>query len=265
MKKILKKTITVIFVLGLIAGTVQIAQAASAPAQVRLTVKQTASKTVTLTWKKVSGADGYEIYRGEGASGSYTKIKTITNGSTLTYKNTGLSIGKKYYYKVRAYDKQGSKTVRGKYSSSKSVTVTNYKPVLTVSLPDTISKTDKTIKITITSSTKNDNCYIDGAFALEDLSSSGKIHDLRIVSYEKPKQNLKGNLTEGKRLLLRSGEKVILTCRLDRTFSYNRSKAELTACLLHKQKDYVSVYSVDKKNKIFTEAGYYQYLTETNQ
>lgn len=265
MKKILKKTITVIFVLALIAGTVQMAQAASAPAQVSLTAKQTASKTVTLTWKKVSGADGYEIYRRTGASGSYTKIKTVTSGSTLTYKNTGLSIGKKYYYKVRAYDKQGSNTVRGKYSSSKSVTVTNYKPVLTVSLPDTISKTDKTIKITITSSTKNDNCYLDGAFALEDLSSGGKLHDLQIISYEKPEQNLKGNLAEGKRLLLRAGEKVILTCKLDSTFSYSRSKAEFTACLLHKQKDYVSVYSVDKNNKIFTEAGYYQYLTEENQ
>ena len=118
MKAILKKTITIIFILTLMAGTtrmtgsVQTAQAASAPAQVNLTVKQTASKTVTLTWKKVSGADGYEIYRRTGTSGSYTKIKTITSGSTLTYKNTGLSIGKKYYYKVRAYDKQGSKTVR---------------------------------------------------------------------------------------------------------------------------------------------------------
>ena len=109
MKKILKKTITIIFILALMAGTVQTAQAASAPAQVSLTVKQTASKTVTLTWKKVSGADGYEIYRKTGSSGSYTKIKTVTGGSTLTYKNTGLSIGKKYYYKVRAYDKQGGK------------------------------------------------------------------------------------------------------------------------------------------------------------
>ena len=265
MKKILKKTITIIFILALMAGTVQTAQAASAPAQVSLTVKQTASKTVTLTWKKVSGADGYEIYRRTGASGSYTKIKTVTGGSTLTYKNTGLSIGKKYYYKVRAYDKQGGKTVRGKYSSSKSIAVTNYKPVLTVSLPDTISKTDKTIKITITSSTKNDNCYFDGAFALEDLSSGGKLHNLQIISYEKPEKDLKGNLAEDKRLMLRAGEKVILTCKLDSTFSYNRNKAELTACLVHKQKDYVSVYSIDQNSKIFTEAGYYEYLSGVNR
>ena len=106
------------------AGTVQMAQAASAPAQVSLTVKQTASKTVTLTWKKISGADGYEIYRRTGSSGSYTKIKTVTGGSTLTYKNTGLSIGKKYYYKVRAYRiLDNGKTIYSSYSSIKSVKV----------------------------------------------------------------------------------------------------------------------------------------------
>lgn len=261
MKKILKKTFTIIFVLALMAGTVQMAQAASAPAQVSLTVKQTASKTVTLTWKKISGADGYEIYRRTGSSGSYTKIKTVTSGSTVKYKTTGLTIGKKYYYKVRAYDKQGSKTARGKYSPVKSVTVTNYKPVLTISLPTSINRTDGTIKITVTSSAKNDCCYFDGAFALEDLSSSGKVHNLQIVSYEKPDANIKGQLSQGKRLLLRAGEKVILTCKLDSTFSYNRSKAELTACLVHKQKDYVSVYSTSNGNKVYTEQSYYEHIT----
>ena len=261
MKAILKKTVTIIFILALMTGTVQTAQAASAPAQVSLTVKQTASKTVTLTWKKVSGADGYEIYRKTGTSGTYTKIKTVTSGSTLTYKNKGLTVGKKYYYKVRAYDKQGSKTVRGKYSTGKSVSVTNYKPVFTVSLPSSIDRTEKTIKITITNSSKSDSCYFDPAFALEELSSGGKVHNLKIVSYDKPAKDLKGNLSEGKRLLLRAGEKVILTCSLDSVFDYDKNKAQLTACLTYKQKDYVSVYSIQEKNRIFDVAGYYEYLT----
>lgn len=260
MKKSLKKTITIIFTLALIAGTAAAAQAASTPDKVSMAAKQTASKTVTLTWEKVKGADGYEIYRRTGTSGTYTKIKTITSGSTLTYKNTGLSIGKKYSYKVRAYDKQGSKTVRGNYSSVKSVTVTNYKPVFTVSLPDAINITDKTIKITVTSSSKNDNCYIDGAFGLEDLSSGGSIHNISIVSYDKPDKGIKGNLSAGKRLLLRAGEKVILTCSLDSTFNYDKSKSELTVCLVHKQKNYVSVYSAASSNKVYTEKRYYEYL-----
>ncbi len=261
MKKILKKTITIIFILALMAGTVQTAQAASAPAQVSLTVKQTASKAVTLTWKKISGADGYEIYRKTGVSGTYTKIKTITSGSTLTYKNTGLTVGKKYYYKVRAYDKQASKTVRGKYSTGKAVTVTNYRPVFTVGLPSSINKTEKTIKITITNSSKSNSFYLDPAFALEDLSDGGKVHNLQIVSYEKPEKNVNGKLSEGKRLLIRAGEKAILTCRLDNVFDYDKKKAQLTACLTYKQKDYVSVYSTQEKNRIFDVAGYYEYLT----
>ena len=130
-----------------------------------------------------------------------------------------------------------------------------------MSLPETISKTDKTIKITIKSSIKNDNCYFDGAFALEDLSSGGKLHNLQIISYEKPEKDLKGNFTEGKRLLLRAGEKVILTCSLDSVFDYDKNKAQMTTCLVYKQKDYVSVYSMQEKNRIFDVAGYYEYLT----
>lgn len=261
MKKILKKTIALFFALILITGAFQTAQAASSLAQVSLTASQTASKTVTLTWKKVSGADGYEIYCKTGANGKYTKIKTITSGSTVKYKNTGLAIGKKYYYKVRAYDKQGSKTVRGKYSTVKSVTITNYRPVFTVSLPTSINRTEGTIKITITNSAKSDSCYFDPTFALEDLTGGGKIHNLKIISYEKPEKDLKGQLSEGKRLLLRAGEKVILTCKLDSVFDYEKNKAQLTACLVYKQKDYVSVYDAGKKNRIFTAAEYYEYLT----
>ena len=262
MKKITKRAITIVFMLVLMAGAFQTAEAAASPAQVNLTAKQTASKTVTLTWKKVSGADGYEIYRRTGSSGSYTKIKTITGGSTLTCKNTGLSIGKKYYYKVRAYDKQGSRIIRGKYSTAKSVTVTNYKPVFAVSLAVSINRGEKTIKITITSSSKNDTMYMDPAFALEDLGSGGKVHNLQIISYEIPEKNLKGNLAEGKRLLLRAGEKAILTCKIDSTFSYNRNKAQLTACLSYKQKDYVGVCDTEGKVKIYTEEEYYDYITE---
>lgn len=260
MKKILKRTVTLIFILALTAGTTAFAQAGSIPAQVSLTVKQTASKTVTLTWKKISGAGGYEIYRKTGASGTYTKVKTITSGSTLTYRNTGLSIGKKYYYKVRAYDKQVNRTVRGKYSTVKSVTVTNHKPVFTVSLPSSINPTQKNIKITITSSQKNGSIYFDPAFALED-SGSGKVHNIKITSYDKPENGVMGNLSPGKRLLLRAGEKVILTCSLDSIFDYDKSNVQLTTCLTYNQKDYVGVCDTESKVIIYTEEEYYDYIT----
>lgn len=40
---------------------------------------------VKLSWSKVSDADGYVIYYKKSTSSSYTKLKTIYSGSTLTY------------------------------------------------------------------------------------------------------------------------------------------------------------------------------------
>lgn len=68
---------------------------------------------IKLTWKKVSGAAGYEIYQNN---------KKIADVKTTSYTKTKLTTGTKYSYKVRAY-----KTVDGKkvYSGySKTVTAT---------------------------------------------------------------------------------------------------------------------------------------------
>ena len=70
-----------------------------------------------ITWKKVSGASGYEVYRSNSKSGKYSKVKTITSGSTLNYTNTGLTTGTTYYYKVRAYRTVNGKKVYSSYSS----------------------------------------------------------------------------------------------------------------------------------------------------
>lgn len=61
--------------------------------------------TIKLNWNGASDADGYQIYRSTQKDGTYEKIKTITNKSTLSYKDTGLTKNKTYYYKVRGYMK----------------------------------------------------------------------------------------------------------------------------------------------------------------
>ena len=67
---------------------------------------------IKLTWKKVIGANGYKIYRGS------TLIKTITNGSTVTFADTKANTnGTKYTYKVVAKAATGDSTL------SKSVAV----------------------------------------------------------------------------------------------------------------------------------------------
>ena len=56
-----------------------------------------AVKGVKISWKKVTGATGYKIYRG-------TKlIKTITSGSTVSFTDTTAKNGAKYTYYVVAY------------------------------------------------------------------------------------------------------------------------------------------------------------------
>ena len=76
------------------------------------------TQSAKLSWGKISGASGYEVYRSTTQKGTYKKVKTITSGSTKKYTDSNLTSNKKYYYKVRAY-----KTVSGKkyYSSFSSV------------------------------------------------------------------------------------------------------------------------------------------------
>ncbi len=115
------------------------------PGTTSVSVKTTSSGKLKISWKAVKkspskNVDGYVIYRSTSKGGTYKKIKTIEKGSTTSYTDSGLSNGKTYYYKVRAYVKVNGKAVYGGYSSAKSKKVipgtpsvkavsTNYKTV----------------------------------------------------------------------------------------------------------------------------------------
>lgn len=71
-----------------------------------------------LSWAEVDGADKYEIYRATSKNGTYSKLGTTTN---LSYKNTGASKGKSYFYKVRAISNKTSSATSA-YSSIVSIT-----------------------------------------------------------------------------------------------------------------------------------------------
>lgn len=86
------------------------------PAATTLKAKAGA-KQIKLTWSKVSGASGYELYRSTSEDGKYSKIKTVTKGSVKSYTDKSkVSSGKMYYYKIRAYRKVDGKKVYGEYS-----------------------------------------------------------------------------------------------------------------------------------------------------
>ena len=71
----------------------------------------------TLTWKAVTGAAKYEVYRARSKDGDYIKYSTVTGTS---YTNTSyIEDGNTYYYKVRALKSDGT---AGAWSSIVSVT-----------------------------------------------------------------------------------------------------------------------------------------------
>ncbi len=80
-------------------------------------------KAVKVTWKKVSGANGYKLYRSTKKNGSYKLVKTVKGSKAVKYTNKKLKKGKTYFYKVRAYKTVGKKKVYGNYSSYKSIKV----------------------------------------------------------------------------------------------------------------------------------------------
>lgn len=74
-------------------------------------------KSIKVSWKKVSGASGYTIYRSTKKKGKYKKVKTIKKGSTKSWTNKKLKSKKKYYYKIKAFRKVGGKKVYSVYSN----------------------------------------------------------------------------------------------------------------------------------------------------
>lgn len=82
--------------------------------------------SVKLTWKAVNGAKGYKIYRSVSKNGTYKLIKTTT---AKTFTNTGLTTGKTYFYKVRAYRTVNGNVKFGDYSKIVSYEVFKIKPI----------------------------------------------------------------------------------------------------------------------------------------
>lgn len=81
-----------------------------------LKVASSGYNKVKLTWSGVDGATGYRIYRSTSKTSGFTKIKSITSNSKVTYTNSGISCGTQYYYKVRAYRLIDGNYYFGEYS-----------------------------------------------------------------------------------------------------------------------------------------------------
>lgn len=83
----------------------------------KVSAKKASASAMTLTWTQVDGANGYQVFRATSKTGTYSGVTTITSGSTLSFTNKSLSIGKTYYYKVRAYRTVNGQKVYSNFSS----------------------------------------------------------------------------------------------------------------------------------------------------
>lgn len=84
-------------------------------------VKNTATRTVTVKWKKNVSASGYQVQYKLGTS---VKTKTITKNSILYTKLIKLSKNKKYKVRIRAYKTVSNGKLYSSWSSYKSVKIT---------------------------------------------------------------------------------------------------------------------------------------------
>ena len=74
-------------------------------------------KSINLKWSKKSDVTGYKIYMATSKNGKYSLVKTIANNKTISYKKTGLTINKKYYFKICGYKTISKKNYTGPFST----------------------------------------------------------------------------------------------------------------------------------------------------
>lgn len=89
----------------------------SAPGSV--TIKKASETSAKCTWKAVKDANGYEVYFAASEKGTFKKVGSTTKELKFTKKS--LRIGKKYYFKIRAYKTVNGKKVYGKFTKVKSI------------------------------------------------------------------------------------------------------------------------------------------------
>ncbi len=98
---------------GMFATSYSQAKSISLPAPVKVRAKSCQEKRLKLTWKKVKGASGYQIYQYKAKVKKFVKTASVGE-KTLLWKSAKTS--KKQTFKIRAYKKKGSKKTYSPFS-----------------------------------------------------------------------------------------------------------------------------------------------------
>lgn len=85
------------------------------PGKVNLSIKSCSDGKISMKWKKVSNATGYQVYQYDASKDKFLSIGTV-KGASVTVKK--LTNGKSYKFKVRAYRTVGGVTRYGTFSTT---------------------------------------------------------------------------------------------------------------------------------------------------
>lgn len=83
----------------------------------KVKAKRAGKRKIRVSWKRVSGANGYKVYQSTKKKSGFRCVKTIKKAKTVKYTTKKLKKGKRYYFKVRAFRNAGGKKVYSAYSS----------------------------------------------------------------------------------------------------------------------------------------------------
>lgn len=96
-----------------------------------VTVKTSKGGKASLSWKSVSGASGYEVYKSESKDDGWEKVKASVKGKRGKQTcNVSLKGEIAAWYRIRAYKKAGPGTIYGSYS----------KPVRVLAQPEAVKE-----------------------------------------------------------------------------------------------------------------------------
>lgn len=179
------------------SANVKVTPQVKKPGTVNLSVKSCGNQKISLRWKKISGASGYEVFQYNSATKKYVSIGTVTGTSVTINKLTN---GTSYQFKVRAYRKVSGITRYGNYSNA--VTVKPFAVSSSVSSMPTM-----TFKATVNSTVKAQRA--DGSGSVK-VSGGTKV---TVTSRSSSKCTVK--LSSGKSVYINSSNLTFNSCIYD--------------------------------------------------
>ena len=124
-KSLLTTLLAALIIMALLPTTAFAASNKKVPAKVSISKVTASTNSVTVKWKKAKNATSYRIYYKRSGAKKWITVANVSSSKTsYTHKNSKkypLVGGKKYNYRVRAYNKSSKKW--GSYSATKTITI----------------------------------------------------------------------------------------------------------------------------------------------